>query len=327
MPLFNYDKMPSFLRAFLDKKFRADTKSKDDQSMLAEVTLWNFFLLLISGLTGYTVGFLGGHDAIPKGLEIILPIIITGLLTQVVPSPLITARLSAKYQEGREDEKNERRDEIRRLEKMYRSSIVDDGMAQHAGHLYYLARLASNEGEVKRDLGKLVLAEINTQIQTEIERLGLTRYEENLIENSSAIKQIKIMRCEVHGISSDTFKSIALIASMTALGLRKSQKLEMDSGTSYHTFFLDIYSYLQAWLVCSIDNDTKVSMPKGTIGLNYPNRDKPRFDLYIKAFECVQRGLRTNKSLLHPNTSAALTQTITERIDELIEWVKYQQNS
>jgi hypothetical protein len=82
---------------------------------------------------------------------------------------------------------------------------------------------------------------------------------------------------------------------------------------------------LQAWMVCSIDNDAGAVMPKTTIGLRYPSIEEPNRKLYLEAFRLIHAGLY-HESPLNQYVDEIGIQTIRERISDLMDWVEADNN-
>jgi hypothetical protein len=295
----------------LIKFFKYKPRHSSDDEAVSQVVFWNLLCILISGLVCFTLGYLGAKDDIPKGLEIVLPIILSALvgfdLVKEVPSAIIRSRLQENYVLGEKTGKVARQPES--------VSVVQEKV-----HLYYLARLASPNSATRRKLEELVLKDISPQIQEKITARTLVEYERDLQKESASLQQLRSIRCSIHSIPDKVFQQIALVASMKTLGLEENEKSEMAYGSNYHTFFLDIYSYLQAWMICSIDNDSGTSMPVTIIGMNYPNRSTPDVKLYLDVFQRIQRGL--HQSPLDSYVDAIAIKTIQERISELISWIE-----
>ncbi|MDX2240681.1 MAG: hypothetical protein NW224_08370 [Leptolyngbyaceae cyanobacterium bins.302] len=296
----------------LTKFFKYKPKQSSNDEAISQVVLWNLLCILISGLVCFTLGYLGAKDQIPKGLEIVLPIILSALIgfdvVKEVPSEIIRSRLSETYALGEKNGKADRQTES--------ISVV-----QEKCHLYYLSRLTSTNGTTQRKLEELVLRDISPQIQERITERTLIQYEKELQMEFAYLKQLRSIRCSIHSIPDEVFQEIALAASMKTLGLQKNEKLKMEYGSDYYTFFLDVYSYLQAWMICSIDNDSGTSMPATTIGMNYPSRNAPEVHLYLDVFRRIHRMLQ-EQSRLNLYVDAVAIKTIQERIGELIRWIE-----
>ncbi|OUC13924.1 MAG: hypothetical protein B0A82_15005 [Alkalinema sp. CACIAM 70d] len=296
----------------LTKFFKYKPKQNSDDEAISQVVFWNLLCILISGLVCFTLGYLGAKDQIPKGLEIVLPIIFSALigfdLAKELPSAIIKSRLSETYALGEKNGKVDRQpDSI---------SVV-----QEKCHLYYLSRLTSTNSGIRRKLEELVLRDISPQIQEKITERTLIQYEKDLQMESAYLKQLRSIRCSIHSIPDEVFQKIALTASMKTLGLQKNERSKMEYGSEYYTFFLDVYSYLQAWMICSIDNDSGTSMPETIIGMNYPSRSAPDVHLYLDVFRRIYHSLQ-KQSPLNSYVDAVAIQTIQERIGELISWIE-----
>jgi hypothetical protein len=285
-------------------KYKPKQKNSDDQA-ISQVVFWNLLCILIAGLAGFTFGYLGAKDQIPKGLEIILPIILPALIGFDLVKEMPSAIIKSISKESQQPEP---------------TSVV-----QEKRHEYYLSRLTNptnTDGIARRrKLEELFLSEISPRIREKITEQTLIEYEKSLQMKSSNLERLRSIRCSIHCIPDEVFQEIALAASMKALGLRKDEQEKMGYGSDYYKFFIDVYSYLQAWMICSIDNDSGTSMPETIIGMNYPNPKAPEVSLYLDVFRRIRHSLQ-KQSPLDRYVDAAAVKIIREKIDELVSWIE-----
>jgi hypothetical protein len=101
--------------------------------------------------------------------------------------------------------------------------------------------------------------------------------------------QQRELRDLVHKITDRSWKILATEATYTALELPDSKQL---TGTAEHMFYSDLYLYLNAWLVSSIDNNVAEIipyMPIDDIPPRYPSQDHPAINYYIEACDILCR--------------------------------------
>jgi hypothetical protein len=130
-------------------------------------------------------------------------------------------------------------------------------------------------------------------------------------------KDRRLIRCELINIPEDFWQSLALSAAMHVLGSANPQ--EVDVNPNYF-LFQDIYAYLRAWVVCSIDNDGGKSMPIEVIGLHYPNTKSPNVKAYLDALAFIKDDLLERdgpKSICTP----PILQSIKDRIEHLTQLI------
>jgi hypothetical protein len=283
-----------------------------ENEVISQIVLWTIFCILVSGILGFIIGSFGEQDRIPKGMEIILPIVISGVigfdLVKEVPSTIINAGLSRKFTEGVNHSQMEQ-------------NSVSENASLEKSHLYYISRLSNPDIGKGRELQELHFDDISPRITHKILAISSKEYERDLQDDFTYLNQLRAIRCSIHSIPKETFEKIALIASMKALKLDKSDKLEMNN-PEYSIFLLDVYSYLQAWMICSIDNDAGISMPKTTIGMNYPNQKDPDVQLYLNVFRIIRDNFQKSNSALRNHVDDCAIRTIIDRVDELIEWIE-----
>jgi hypothetical protein len=133
----------------------------------------------------------------------------------------------------------------------------------------------------------------------------------------SGFKDRHQIRCEILGVPDGLWKSLALSSAMHVLGCERE---DVDRDPRYF-FFRDIYAYLRAWLVCSIDNDGGKTMPVNVIGLHYPNNKSPDVELYLKAVVFIKDDLLQRKQMASFFSPAAM-QSVKERLENLHRLIK-----
>ncbi|MGB7313706.1 MAG: hypothetical protein WA939_12285, partial [Nodosilinea sp.] len=73
---------------------------------------------------------------------------------------------------------------------------------------------------------------------------------------------------------------------LTGLGWKYDNQSRLEQ-EPYRLLFNDIYAYLTAWLICSIDNDIDMLMPIEPIGMRFTGHPHP----HISNIEAYQKSL------------------------------------
>jgi hypothetical protein len=115
----------------------------------------------------------------------------------------------------------------------------------------------------------------------------------------------------IRTIKKDSWKGLATSAALHALGpnLNDTNKLAHDKPE--YLLFQDIYIYLYAWLVNSIDNSMTIDilyMPIEDIGLRYRSKQSPDIDKYKKAFEFLVNAFDTGDFYIGVESIQSLSQ-------------------
>lgn len=97
------------------------------------------------------------------------------------------------------------------------------------------------------------------------------------------------LRCAIHRLPDGFWRNIATVGALTGLGWQPEDLTRLKE-EPYRSLFNDIYIYLKAWLICSIDNDMDMLMPVEPIGLRYlcdSSLDMPDIEVYSKVFRSI----------------------------------------
>lgn len=115
----------------------------------------------------------------------------------------------------------------------------------------------------------------------------------------------------IRTIKKDSWKGLATSAALHALepNLNDTNKLAYDKPE--YLLFQDIYIYLYAWLVNSIDNSMTIDilyMPIEDIGLRYRSKQSPDIDKYKKAFKFLVNAFDTGDFYIGVESIQSLSQ-------------------
>ena len=101
----------------------------------------------------------------------------------------------------------------------------------------------------------------------------------------------------IRTIEKESWKGLARSAALYALGVEDEQD-DLAYDSDEYLLSKDIYIYLYAWLVNSIDNSIAIDIfytPIDDIGLRYPSEQSPDIDTYKKAFKFLISAFDTGK--------------------------------
>lgn len=245
------------------------------EKVTIEIVLLLCFVLTVACIISFILGKNLSQDNPIQGLETLI-----GLILALPIFDLIKGFIETSI-DGLPDAEQP-------TKKRIDSSLSEENAREHR---YYLSRILSNNSTFK--IGDLKLSDVETSITN----ARTTSGDQRLTAELSQLFEDEIKKREIRCIVSrlpddDCLIPLAIKASMYALG--KSQK-EINE-YPYYLFFKDVYTYLKAWLICSIDNPHSTIMPISVIGLNYPNIDKPDKNAYIEAIEHIIDDSLTEKN-------------------------------
>ncbi len=183
-------------------------------------------------------------------------------------------------------------EELRRRNKELEDSM--DSRLRQEQQKYYLARayIADNES----------MDWISFERQTHY--IHQSQYK-NTDEAKSFLQRIyfnrqsrRKLQLAIAKIESQSWVNLASDAAVVALEEEGADEKRLNNDPLMNHFFMDIYLYLDAWLVSSIDNDVSPIlpfMPIEDIGFHYPSSEKPDLEAYKRAFnflvEVFDRGM------------------------------------
>jgi hypothetical protein len=232
----------------------------------------------------------------------------------------VEARLMDDMQKNL-DETQKIRDETQKmLEKIDKSTI------QYNLNFKYIAHIKSVSGSTE-----LQLSGVSSKLIKERGE-NSSKFGDKLDERFKENKNIREVRCKIYSLTDEFLKQLAFLGIRVALNLGVNDaNEETKSGNDLHFLSLDVYAYLSAWLICSIDNDMGIPMPIACIGMRYTRGgnipDKETYKDVIQAIkEIIVDGSYTDidcyKDTGDPLSSDFVKHTIVDRLDKLIYLIK-----
>lgn len=168
---------------------------------------------------------------------------------------------------------------------------------------------------------------VNQELKSQYseDRLGFKEKLDNDFTNS---KNTRKVRCIIHDLNDTFLHQLAVEGIIHGLDLKLDDVLERTkTGNDLHSLRVDIYAYLSAWLICSIDNDLGVLMSIEPIGMRYmKEKNVPDKETYKKIIHAIQEVIRSEnkyKNLIHypdsdPLACDLVKDTILRYLDKLI---------
>lgn len=247
--------------------------------------LLRFYLLSISlafFLAAINVWKISGEQG-AFGLTITTALVLLGydFVKDVIATEFDAA--TEKIAEGVRDELN---GQIQLLQIQLKSTNVRQRLDQN--YLSYL----------KQSLGfeNLKLQEIDTDLKKAFseDRLAFGKKLDEEFRSSKAAREI---RCLVHDLTKEFLQQLAIQGIIDGLDLELREVLERTKGgRDLHSLRVDIYAYLSAWLVCSIDNDLGWLMPIQPIGMRYTNENgEPDKETYRKIIQAIVNSILSDQ--------------------------------
>jgi hypothetical protein len=177
------------------------------------------------------------------------------------------------------------------------------------------------------DCKKLPLSGVSSKFTTERGE-NFSAFEKRLDEGLKSNRNSREVRYKIYSLTDEFLGKLALIGIQLALGLEKEAVNEKtEYGGKFHFLLSDVYAYLSAWLICSIDNDMGDLMPIACIGMRYTTgdnvSDKETYKKVIKAIKkIIVDGLYTDIECYEdtddPLSSDCVKHTIVDCLDKLI---------
>jgi hypothetical protein len=239
----------------------------------------------------------------------------------------IKDKIAAEFDAGtkhleNEFEKNEKilEDNQKILEQIDKSTI------KYALDFKYIAYIKPIMG-----FKELPLSEVSSKLTIERGE-NVSAFEKKLDKRLEESKNIREVRYKIHSLTNEFLEKLAFGGIMVALGLKtKDANERMKSGNDLHFLSLDIYAYLSAWLICSIDNDTGTPMSIDPIGMRYTTGDNlPDKETYKNVIQVIKKIIvdgNYKKIICYQHTSDPLSSdfvkcTIVDYLDKLINLIK-----
>lgn len=273
-PLIIYLKRKILINPYIRHSTIRTTDTEDEETEKLNLVV----SILIFGSVAYLLGFVSGHvlslefksgsDFFNLSIAVLLPLLFS--------LEIIKHKVDITYKTI-----------VRRLTKR---GLENKSEMDELNQKYYLSRIVFNSDNLLPlteiiDYG-LPLEGIYSSICQQAMRDGPEKYKRNLEKEFEEAVQKQQIRCKLISLSDeDFFRPISLAGAMYALGI--DDKYRFRAGMDCHLFWRDIYLYMKAWVVCTIESRTGTALPLETIGLNYPSKETPNKRLYKKAFNYI----------------------------------------
>ena len=232
---------------------------------------------------------------------------------------VIATEFDAATKNIEEGVRNELRQEIQSLQNQLKNSNIRQRLDKN--YLSYL----------KQSLGyeNLKLQEVNLELKEAYSEDRLA-FGKKLDEEFRTNKASREVRCIIHDLTKEFLQQLAIQGIVDGLELELKEVLERTrAGNDLHSLRVDMYAYLSAWLVCSIDNDLGFLMPIQPIGMRYMNEsgdpDKETYRRIIRAIaDCILTDQFKNLSSYPENDplSSELTKiTVVSYLNQFIDLI------
>lgn len=180
---------------------------------------------------------------------------------------------------------------------------------------------------LKQSLGaeSLKLQAISPKLMNEYS-MNRSVFEEQLDSKYRYERNFREARCVIHELPKGFLQVLAVKGISDALEIPLRDAIERTkSGRDLHSFRVDLYAYLSAWLVCSLDNDNDMLMPLEPIGISYREQASPDKEAYKTAItkigETILNGEYKNFNYYPPSDplqSIEVRKVIVERLNQII---------
>lgn len=202
---------------------------------------------------------------------------------------------------------------------------IDNSSVKQNLDVKYLAYL-------KQTLGaeKLQLQEVSSRLKEEYSE-NRSAFEDKLDEGFEGNKTIREVRCIIHDLTDEFLQQLAVKGIADALGLEiKDASERTNSGNDLCSLRVDIYAYLSAWLICSIDNDMGLLMPIQPIGMRYTGGgNTPDKETYKKVIQAIEKIIEDGRYATfkyypdsNPLSSKSVRSTIINYLDQFIDLIE-----
>ncbi|MEL7070092.1 MAG: hypothetical protein AAGN15_15755 [Cyanobacteria bacterium J06581_3] len=289
--------------------------SKDEEQEAFNLAVFILALLVLACTISFFIGTVAGDDARNVTKIANLTLVFGGIsLPSIFSFAVLRARAGLTVKAISEQKRIE-----------HNSSSPSFENSQALKHKYYLSRIAGEDGAAI-PIANLALRDISKSLCEKIDKRGAAEFQIDLAKEFRKDRERRAIRCIISNLpDQEFFRSIASIATIHALNLKgsreeKKEQLEQDPQT---ILCRDIYVFMKAWLVCSVDNYREIAMPVSTIGLNYPSKEHPNKQVYKVAFEYIEKNILERPFalvLLKDNSSAV--RKLQEKISELIDLIE-----
>jgi hypothetical protein len=142
-------------------------------------------------------------------------------------------------------------------------------------------------------------------------------------------KTIREVRCIIHSLTDEFLQQLAVAGIAEALHLKKRDASKRTNpGNDLCSLRVDVYAYLSAWLICSIDNDMGTLMSIQLIDMRYTREghNAPDKEIYKNVIQAIKKIIvdgRYKEFGLYPRTDPLSSEssriTIINYLDKLID--------
>jgi hypothetical protein len=142
---------------------------------------------------------------------------------------------------------------------------------------------------LKQTLGSesLRLQSVSTELMKEYS-VNRSEFERKLEADYRKERNFREARCVIHELPKEFLQQLAVKGISKGLGLPLREAIERtEPGRDLESLRIDLYAYLSAWLVCSLDNDNNMLMPLEPIGMSYEDKDSPNKEIYKKIIDAI----------------------------------------
>jgi hypothetical protein len=168
---------------------------------------------------------------------------------------------------------------------------IDESNIKYYSDFKYLAYIKPIMG-----FNKLRLFEVSSKLTQECGQDN-SAFEKQLDIELEGNKNTREVRHLVHSLSDDFLQQLAIEGIAEALHLEPDDASERTNlGNDLRPLRVDIYAYLSAWLICSIDNDMGVLMPMDCIGMEYKGEGNiPDKETYKNVIQAIREIIDKDK--------------------------------
>jgi hypothetical protein len=207
-------------------------------------------------------------------------------------------------------------EDMRRIREQSDESIIKENLDTK-----YLAYLKQNRGA-----DELRLQEVSSILKEEYSK-DRPAFENKLDKRFDGNKTTREVRCTIHNLTDAFLQQLAVAGIAEALHLEQNNASERTNpGNDLCSLRVDIYAYLNAWLICSIDNDMGSLMPIQPIGMRYTRGGHaPDKEIYKNVIQAIKKIIVGGEYIgfgLYPHTdplsSESSRNTIVNYLDKLI---------
>ncbi len=147
---------------------------------------------------------------------------------------------------------------------------------------------------------------------------------ENLKTGFENSKDKRKVRCIIHDLDDSFLQRLAIRGIINGLGLEdKEGKKRTNVEGDLYSLRLNIYTYLSAWLICSIDNDLGLLMPIEPIVMSYMKEnnvpDKEAYKKIIRAIANIIQDDKIKDSSFYPKSDPLASELVKETIVTYLE--------